>query len=362
MNKQKMIFLLMLWCGGVLFSTEDRFDFSADARTCFSTFARHNHWDDSALPEWLNDVVGICGVRGKEDETMKDTVAVQCGMFPGGTHGALFMAAVFDGHGRSVSVAQCCAQHLFKAFLKDVLHTSIQDIIFTFDKSHFAADAEHRLSGATAGIVLVFISPKGAISKVCIIHLGDTKIAAYDQYGRCLYETEDHILKGNLKEQKRVVMFGGTIEVKDGHMRVNGKLIPSRAFGNFNTKGVLGMGDVWIGGESYLRRVPDYPIGIVPFIRVVDKSAELGEVTAFLIASDGLWDVCEPEELYYATAPAGLPDRAYTMVQVAYDKNSRDNITAVILNIPNLRKALQDHPELWHPMAQSGGATATAAG
>ena len=133
--------------------------------------------------------------------------------------------------------------------------------------------------------------------------------------------TEDH--NPNLeRERKRVTEGGGWIN-HDGVHRVLGELAVTRALGNAALK-------------QHVISIPDVSS------RVISMGDE-----AVLLASDGLWDALSPADAADFILPRllrGQPaaDVARSLVDLAYDLGSSDNIACAIVSLSHMHSGVYD--------------------
>lgn len=155
-------------------------------------------------------------------------------------------------------------------------------------------------------------------------HVGDTR-AVLCCNGQAVRLTDDH-RPCRMDEMERIESAGGLILTVAGTSRVNGILAVSRALGDPELKEFV-IGD------------PDL------------SSRELACEDDFLIiASDGLWDMVEDQEVVDMTqnllrrAGRGLEHVAKSLVLTACDRGSNDDVSVLIVDLQSYFDILRDQP------------------
>lgn len=204
---------------------------------------------------------------------------------------------VFDGHGGH-EVAQKASLQL-PDFLTtaDYLNgkTEQKDIVEALQRGVVNFDVEHCSKGSetkeqTAGTTACFIYIPDNSETLYCTNLGDSRAVLYGRSGVQPLSL-DHKPE---TEKGRVELAGGYVANPDGKVRVNGRLETSRALGDsFNDlKKTSELKMIEVG--TLLENFPNHPVGNVPDIRVVELT---NEHEFIVIASDGMWDVMENEEV-----------------------------------------------------------------
>lgn len=177
------------------------------------------------------------------------------------------------------------------------------------------------MQGTTA--TCLYIS---ADKKLYLAHVGDTRAvlctrssnppkqatslaseleASYKEAG-VVQITKDHTLQ-DVQERQAVVGRGATI----ANERVNGTLQITRALGDSNL-------------SNYISCIPDI------FEHTLTPDDEF-----LIIACDGIWDVLTPvqavEHVKSAVKQGAPKDVAQSLVTCAFDKNSGDNLSAIVV-------------------------------
>src|SRR5690606_6439144 len=104
--------------------------------------------------------------------------------------------------------------------------------------------------GSTATVALIFND------RFHRCNLGDSRTVAFDREGNLLFTTVDHIPE---EEINRIVEAGGTVKpyaTGEGPLRVNGVLMTSRAFGDYDQKKT----------HSLINGLRNYPVSNIPSV------------------------------------------------------------------------------------------------
>ncbi|XP_004343158.1 hypothetical protein CAOG_07299 [Capsaspora owczarzaki ATCC 30864] len=259
--------------------------------------------------------------KGRRSE-MQDVLFVQ-GRYRGEVDQDFF--AVYDGHGGREPAAYC-AKHLHLLIATEMEKIPAGGIPAAF-KAAFA-ECNRRLSafcsiqGTTA--TCLYISPEKTFY---LGHVGDsravfaTRSASAPSHAVKLSEddtkafqdagvvqlTRDHNLKD--EDERAAVAARGCTNFANN--RVNGQLTLTRALGDSNL-------------SSYLSCEPD-----------VYEHALIQEDEFVILASDGIWDVVTPvravEFVREKLASAPLDGIAQQLVDLAFESNSMDNLSAIIV-------------------------------
>lgn len=171
-------------------------------------------------------------------------------------------------------------------------------------------------SGCTANTVMItpthVVCANAGDSRCVLSTLSEVKAMSID------HKPTDEL------EKKRIQAAGGTVHMK----RVDGDLAVSRTLGDFAYKNRTDLP----AAQQKVSPVPD--------IVVHQRTAEDEFV---LLACDGVWDVLSNEEAVtytrsiFASGENDIVLVAEEIVDYALEKNSRDNISAVIAVLPGLR-------------------------
>lgn len=140
--------------------------------------------------------------------------------------------------------------------------------------------------------------------KLYVAHVGDSR-AVLSENKKAVVLTEDH-KPNRVDERKRIEDVGGTV-IHAGTWRVGGVLAVSRSFGNRLLKR-------FIVAHPEIRQD-----------RLHVKS------DCLIVASDGLWDVFTNQEAVDEALKHTDPqEAAHSLIQMAYDKGSFDNISCIV--------------------------------
>jgi len=224
-------------------------------------------------------------------------------MHVAGNAGQFF--GIYDGHG-GAHVSELLTQKLHRYFAQ--AKGSIQQKFErAFEKADYEAQNQYPHEGSTALTIIVDKNDKAYFAWA-----GDTR-AVLEDNGAVGFFTADH--KPDRKDEKeRIERAGGKIKMY-GVWRVNG-LAVSRSIGDASCKQE---------GVGQIIATPEY------------KALQLKENNHFLVmASDGLWDVMENEEVVAMVSAAlrnnkSLNDIAQMLQNEAIKRGSGDNITVCVM-------------------------------
>lgn len=237
---------------------------------------------------------------------------------------------VFDGHGGdqcSAYVEKVLTDKLEKAGCPED-DDAIRQMLFSTDKEFLDTDMG---SGSTATMCIVHKPVNGGKHKLCVINAGDSRVllgrrdgTIVDGGGTDQGLTTDH--KPNYpSERERIYRCGGFVEEQEGGCaRVNGDLAVSRGFGDREYKKT--------GGPD----PRDHPVTIDPEINHLDCD----EADFLMLVCDGVseGDFPNPEVVKYAAEVMAENDwdpgvAAKMICHRAVDRNSKDNITCMIVHL-----------------------------
>lgn len=231
--------------------------------------------------------------------TMEDaTIAID--NFNGISTDAFF--AVYDGHGGRETV-NCVlgqldsifADHLSKSFdgVEGALRAAFRDMDEKIK--------EFKLGGGTTAVVCYLQVNEDGKRVLYTANVGDSRAVLVGKQN-VMRLSKDH-KPFDPEEVAEVVARGGFIGQQG---RVNGIILVTRAFGNFDLKPALSC-------EPYISRVE------------LDDSHKV-----LVLACDGLWDVCSDEEAMKLVSEVSSSQRmAEHLVCRALKKGSTDNISVV---------------------------------
>lgn len=211
---------------------------------------------------------------------------------------------LFDGHGGG-EVSKFL-QEKFPSFFKEVIPS--QNLESTFTSLFQKVDLEIKGTnyfhvGATACII--YITKEQGKSILYSANIGDTRSVLINSYSakRLSY---DH-RASDKNEYTRIINAGGIVFAG----RVYGQLMLSRAFGDWELK--------------------PYGVSNVPHI----TRTELTPNDKYLIiATDGIWDVFEDEDVYQLSLTAqNTDDLCKTIIKMALAKGSMDNLSCFVIKL-----------------------------
>lgn len=259
----------------------------------------------------------------------------------GATIGAVGVFGVYDGH---------CGRHVAEACAKGLPALLTAHPLLSTDPASAIADAflqqdrrVYQTCGDTGGGSTAVVATVVG-GDVYIAHLGDARAVVGFADGSAAQATIDH--KPSVEaERKRVVAAGGFVEWD----RVGGCLAVSRAFGDFEFKnGLMVDGAVLAVGNT-----PD-----------IARVAATDSLSFLLLACDGVWDVvttemaaaCVRSNLLPSAPPppsgsgsgpggisvstggaasraAACGKAAAAIVQLALDRRTTDNVSAMVITL-----------------------------
>jgi serine/threonine protein phosphatase PrpC len=219
---------------------------------------------------------------------------------------ALF-AAVYDGHGGDAVATRTAAE------LHPLVFQALADGLRPADALRQAFEQLDRRTpeedcGSTAAAVL--LTPE----EILTAHVGDSRVV---RVGPSTAEalTRDHRIEAS-DERARVVRMGARLE-PPYVVRADHGLMVTRS-----------LGDRWFR-----------PVGVIAEPEVAHHAVRSDDV-AIVLATDGLWDVLDHEEAGdivrgAASAQAG----AEALVRAALAAGTSDNVTALVVRVPDLAGA-----------------------
>lgn len=224
------------------------------------------------------------------------------------------LLTLFDGHGGDT--VSSFLEHNFDKFLKKNISNEIS-LKKSISKTFFDIDKEIKEitvnEGSTGTIILITEEDNKQI--LYCANIGDTRCCLFNKKNieKLSY---DHRVN-DPKEKDRIILCGG--HIRNG--RVNGKLMLSRTFGDFEFK------NLGVKCEPYIIR----------------KEIDLSVKNQFIIlASDGLWDAIEDnfiEEFIYDTVEKENKNENITkqicdrLITECFNFGSSDNISVFVLKL-----------------------------
>lgn len=233
--------------------------------------------------------------------------------------------AVFDGHGGD-AISKYLKSNLKSYFIPDTSKIEFCKgracdkaitKIYDFVQHQFVNfNQKAKTTGSTACVCIFYNFSNHLMLKM--INVGDCRAVACSNYNIAIPLTKDH-KPTSYDEYKRITSIGGRItkDDNDDH-RING-LSVSRAFGDLDSKPHV----------QHLPDIYDYDMKKTKFI---------------IMACDGVWDVLNNQEAVdfvlseidmakseIKSSVKGKDNIASKLVQYAFDRNSQDNLTAIII-------------------------------
>ena len=217
---------------------------------------------------------------------------------------ALF--CLFDGHGGG-EVSKFL-QDNFPTYMKEILpinpenaETKLKNLFLKLDNK--IRENNFYQVGSTACIV--YIVKQNGIKYLYCANVGDTRCTLIKEFGNKRLSYDDRASDEN--EHNRIVKQGGI--VFGG--RVYGQLMLSRAFGDWELK--------------------NYGVSCEPHVVKINIEEDDKYI---VIASDGVWDVLEDEEVYGINKTAkNSMDLCNEIVKTALDRGSMDNISCFVIGL-----------------------------
>lgn len=217
---------------------------------------------------------------------------------------------VFDGHGGS-RASQYCKEFMLQYAVNDAQikidpKIALRNAFFRVD-AEFSAIA--RLRGMNDGsTAIVGLIQKG---KIYVANAGDSRAILVKRGGRVAGMSIDH--KPNREDEEiRIKSLGGKV-VMWGRWRVQGVLAVSRA-----------IGDVTL--QPYVTCEPE----------ILEKEITV-EDEYLVLASDGVWDVMQNEEVgrfvQSSITKSGFETAARVLCDEAIALGSTDNVTALVIDL-----------------------------
>ncbi|XP_068597642.1 protein phosphatase 1B [Brachionichthys hirsutus] len=286
---------------------------------------------------------------------MEDAHTAVLGLPPPGMSDWSFFA-VYDGHAGS-KVANYCAKHLLEHIIGAGFGAggtrgpqavsddsaidppssvpSIVEAVKAGIRTGFLRIDEHMRSfsdlrngmdrsGSTA--VGIIVSPVHFFFFNC----GDSRAVLYRNSQVC-FSTLDH-KPCNPRERERIQNAGGSVMIQ----RVNGSLAVSRALGDYDYKCVDGKGPT----EQLVSPEP----AVCEMVRAPEQDQFV------ILACDGIWDVMSNEELCeFVKSRLEVSDDleriCNEVVDTCLHKGSRDNMSVVLVCLPNAPKVSEEAVE-----------------
>jgi serine/threonine protein phosphatase PrpC len=241
--------------------------------------------------------IGFCDALGRRN-SMEDDMTI-IGRFMSREN--MDYAGIFDGHGGN-QVAELCATKMHRFVARHI--TTHDDTAVAlknaFEEMHGQCK-NYTEMGATAVVALILEN------RIWIANAGDARAVISHKSEGAVRLSFDH--KPDVpSEKQRVQALGGSVFTLFGCARVNGTLAVSRAIGD------EGM-HPFVSSE--------------PFVNSIELN---GDAQFLILACDGVWDVISDQEAVELVRKCtSVTKAAQTLVQTAFDKNSTDNISVIVI-------------------------------
>jgi protein phosphatase 2C family protein 2/3 len=184
-------------------------------------------------------------------------------------------------------------------------------------------------SGSTA-VVALFL----ADGSIKLVNLGDSRVIVLDNNCTVIAQSLDHKPSCEQERERIALITSGLIATGDGGdttHRVEG-LSVSRSFGDFRAKNDTKSRSITLADGTPVR---DYPVSNIPDIITLSADTEMQYV---VLACDGVWDALSSEQVadivrLQRREAQTCQQIARAITMAAFDKRSRDNISAMVIDI-----------------------------
>ena len=198
---------------------------------------------------------------------------------------------IFDGHGgRNVSTyLQANFSKIYQKYLNETQKNIGKSLSMAFAKIDDDLRKQPNIENqGSTGTIIHIIRDKNNRLFVYNANVGDSR-ASLISAKRIIRLSKDH--RTNDKEEKQRILAEGGIIINN---RVNGELMLTRSFGDFNFKQNGRNNNIKTNKED----IDKFRKGVIcePFITQIEIDQSLNNQFLFL-ASDGVWDVISEEEL-----------------------------------------------------------------
>jgi serine/threonine protein phosphatase PrpC len=207
---------------------------------------------------------------------------------------------IFDGHGGNLT-AKLCVKKYPEIFRKCLLESPF-DYEMALKKSFYLMDKEiESIKASEVGntATVVFINNR----LLYCANVGDSSCALLGKTNEFI-SIDDKCTDKN--EIKRIEKAGGTI-TED---RLGGILAISRGLGDFDLKS-----KGFICEPHITKKLIDHNLNYC------------------VLASDGVWDVLKPDEVWKLIQNHKIDDMAKLIVETAIDRGSEDNISCIVIEL-----------------------------
>jgi len=218
---------------------------------------------------------------------------------------------LFDGHGGG-EVSKYLQKNFpthFKEFLNNNSYTNNISSLFT-SLYPFVDDkiksSNFNQMGSTA--CTVYLTKENSKRVLYTANIGDTRCIIISKSGAAKRLTFDH-RASDKEEQTRITEAGGIVFAG----RVYGQLMLSRAFGDWELK--------------------TYGVSNVPFVNKIEIDG-VGEWKWMVLASDGIWDVFEDEEIgRLSLSFEGSKEFCNEIIKEGMERGTMDNISCFVVKL-----------------------------
>lgn len=215
---------------------------------------------------------------------------------------------VMDGHGGEEVVNYLMKNINEFASLHQLVDSERKSSFTKEDAIKLFVNIDKSLSGfINVGSTCVIAVHNLITKEVYFINLGDSRALWKIEGNINIYHTKDQ-KPGNPEEKSRIEKLGGNVTIA-GVPRINGKLAVSGSFGDYDLK-------------PFVRNNPD-----------VYGPYTLQSGSYYVLASDGLWDVLENQEVAKIIENNSAADAAYLLVRIAQNRKSLDDITVFVVKV-----------------------------
>ena len=221
--------------------------------------------------------------------------------------------AIFDGHSGD-EVALYCKNNLHKIILKNLISSKFKienSLILSFEQidKEIKKQNYNNLVGSTATIILLYEDKDIQNNKyekfLACANVGDSKSFLITN-DKIIKISKDHICKDK-NEVERIKKNGGL--VFSG--RVFGTLMLTRSIGD--------------------REMKDYGVCSTPFVNIIKI---MDNFKFIIIASDGIWDVINDDELFnISKLNLNCDEMSKRIIDLSLEKNSMDNLSCIVIKL-----------------------------
>ena len=208
--------------------------------------------------------------------------------------------AIFDGHGGDESAKMCQSlfPEIFARLIKQAPFNVEQNLKKTFQTlDDEAKKRKYKNVGNTATVI--YITNK----TLFCANVGDSSCVMV--FNDCAKKVSIDHKATDPNERKRIESCGGKVIDE----RLNGILAVSRGIGDFDMK------NTGLSCEPFVYKT------------LIDETTEY-----CVIASDGIWDVMKPEDIYKICRRDQNPDVIVeSIVDEAIERESEDNISCIVI-------------------------------